>query len=431
MPCTCVVGLQWGDEAKGKVVDLLTGDHDLVVRFNGGANAGHTVVVGDQKYKLSLVPSGIVHERLACVIGNGLAIHPKTLLAEIDSLSGRGLEVAGRLWISDRAHVVMPYHLEEERVLEESSNGHPIGTTRRGVGPCYADKAARTHSLRMSELVDPKLLRERLAAILPYKNRVLAALAADAVPFDLEAVAREHDEYGDRLRPFVGDVFWRLQRALAEGKRILFEAAQGTLLDVDHGTYPYVTSSNSSLCGLAAGCGVPQRAVDEVIGIAKSYTTRVGEGPFPTELCDEIGALIRDEGKEYGTVTGRPRRCGWFDAVACRYTARINGIDCVALMSLDVLSKLDEVKICEAYEIDGERTDEFQPCVLRLAKCKPVLRTMKGWKREIRPCRSAAELPAEARAYIDAVTELLGVPARLCSVGPARDETIFLEPGQR
>lgn len=427
MASTCVVGLQWGDEAKGKVVDLLTREHDVVVRFNGGANAGHTVMVGEQVYKLSLIPSGIAHPGLTCVMGNGLAIHPPTLLSEIDALVARGIQAEGRIFLSDRAHVIFPYHMEEERLNEEGAADRAIGTTRRGIGPCYADKAGRLFSVRIGELLDPQKLRERMSIIVPHKNRMLQAIAPDARVFDAEELTHEYLQYAKRLRPFVRDTFWYLQHALRDGKKILFEAAQGSLLDLDHGSFPYVTSSNSSTCGLHGGCGVPARRIDRFVGIVKAYTTRVGGGPFPTELHDEVGEHIRRAGREYGTVTGRPRRCGWLDAVALRYTALLNGVDRIAVMLLDVLSQLDEIKLCEAYEIEGERTNEFQVPLDQLAKCKPIYRTFPGWKRDISHCRAVTDLPNEARAYIDAITQYLQVPVQLCSVGPERDQTVIFD----
>lgn len=427
MGSTCVVGLQWGDEAKGKVVDLLTREHDVVVRFNGGANAGHTVVVGSQVYKLSLIPSGIVHPGLVNVIGNGVAVHPKTLLAEIASIKEKGIDPAGRLFLSDRAHVIMPYHLEEERLTEEAAAGRAIGTTRRGIGPCYADKAGRLNSIRVGDLLDSKVLHDRLAPIVPIKNRLLRALSPQAQQFDAETVAREYSGYAEQLGPIVTDTFWHLQHALAAGRRILFEAAQGSLLDVDHGSYPYVTSSNSSACGLSSGCGVSVRQIDHFVGIVKAYTTRVGGGPFPTELLDATGDHIRTVGREFGTVTGRPRRCGWFDAVAARYTALLNGVDRIAVMLLDVLSDLDQINICHAYDIAGQRTDEFPVNMVDLARCQPVYKTFPGWKRDIRGCRKPADLPPQARAYLDAVAEYLNTPVQLCSVGPDREQTVYFQ----
>jgi adenylosuccinate synthase len=426
MRSTSVVGLQWGDEAKGKVVDLLTEQHDIVVRYNGGANAGHTVVVGDEVYKLSLIPSGITWPGLSCVIGNGTVIHPAKLLAEIDELVTRGIGIDGRLLISNRAHVIFPYHIEEERLVEETAGSRKIGTTGRGIGPCYADKVNRLFAVRVNDLMDPARLRERMSVIVPRKNQVLKAASPNAQTFDIETLAREYDAYADRLRPFVGDTFWYLQQALAEKKRILFEGAQGTLLDVDHGSYPFVTSSNSSACGLHAGCGVSLRKIDRVIGIVKAYTTRVGSGPFPTELTDAVGEHIRQEGREFGTVTGRPRRCGWLDLVACRYTALLNGVTEVGVMLLDVLSKLDEIKICTEYECDGEVTREFPVFVDALERCRPIYKTLRGWKMDLRGCRRPTDLPKEARHYIETITEYLEVPVSLASVGPARAETVLL-----
>jgi adenylosuccinate synthase len=426
MGSTCVVGLQWGDEAKGKVVDLLTREHDIVVRYNGGANAGHTVVVGKEVYKLSLIPSGIAWPGLQCVIGNGTVIYPQKLLAEIDELVGRGLKIEGRLLISDRAHVILPYHIEEERLNENAAGTKKIGTTGRGIGPCYADKVNRLYSIRMHDLLDPIRLRERLALIVPRKNQLIRAFSEQPVVFDVETIAKEYDAYAERLRPFVGDTFWFLQHAVRDNKSILFEGAQGSLLDIDHGSYPFVTSSNSSACGIPAGCGVSQRHIHHFVGIVKAYTTRVGAGPFPTELDNEIGEHIRQEGREFGTVTGRPRRCGWLDLVACRYTTLLNGVTEVGIMLLDVLSKLDELKICVAYEIDGKQTTEFLPYVGDLEKCKPIYKTLPGWKTDLRHCRKPGDLPPAAKEYIKTIADFLQVRVRLVSVGPARDETVEL-----
>lgn len=424
MTATCVVGLQWGDEAKGKVVDWLAESADVVVRFNGGANAGHTVKVGEAVYKLSLIPSGIVHSHLSCVIGNGLALSPNALLHEIDDLEKRGLGLQGRLFISDRAHVIFPYHIEEERVYEETAAGRAIGTTRRGIGPCYADKIYRLNGIRVGDLLDAGTLLRKLSEIVPVKNRVLRGLDTKAEQFDVATITDQYAPLGERLRPYVTDTFWYLQHQLAANKSLLFETAQGSLLDIDHGSYPYVTSSNSSACGLSAGCGVPSRRITQVIGVAKAYTTRVGGGPMPTELLDATGEHIRREGREFGTVTGRPRRCGWFDAVATRYAALLNGIDAVAVMLLDVLGKLDVIQVCEAYELDGERTTEFPANIDELARCKPVYRSFPGWKIDLSTLRRPEDLPTPARRYLDWIAETLNVPIILCSVGPAREETI-------
>jgi adenylosuccinate synthase len=426
MVCTCVVGLQWGDEAKGKIVDLLTDDHDLAVRFNGGSNAGHTVVVNGEIYKLSLVPSAVLHPNVSCVIANGVAVNPIALLDEIDALAKRNVDVNGRLILSDRAHVILSYHFEEERLAEECAAENAIGTTRRGIGPCYADKVGRVHGIRVCDLLNGDVLRARLHGIVPTKNQVFQAVSPTAKRFDADELAREYARLGERLRPYVLDSFWFLQDALAKGRRILFEAAQGTLLDVDHGSYPYVTSSNSSACGVASGSGIAVRHITRVVGIAKAYTTRVGQGPFPTELCDRTGDHIREEGREYGTVTGRPRRCGWFDAVAGRYSVLLNGVDEVAVTLLDVLSKLAEIKLCEAYEINGERTTLFPPRVDQLKRCRPVYRTFAGWQCDIRHCRRKADLPTQVRAYLDAIAEYLQTPITLCSVGAERTETVPL-----
>lgn len=425
MSATAVIGLQWGDEAKGKIVDLLTRDHDLVVRFQGGNNAGHTVVAGDQTYKLSLLPAGILRPDVVSVIATGVVVNPPALLEEIDEIIRRHGPIDHNLLISDRAHVIFPYHRLEEAALEKSRKNEAIGTTMRGIGTCYRDKAGRTHAIRIGDLYHPDHFRRRLQQIVEHKNVVLGALDPDHSPLDAEAIVREYRQYAERLRPFVTDTTSYLHRALAEGKRILFEGAQGSLLDLDHGTFPYVTSSNSSGCGLHSGSGVPERSIEHMIGVVKAYTTRVGGGPFPTELHEETGQHIRDAGNEYGTVTGRPRRCGWFDAVAAAYGARISGIDSLAVMLLDVLSGLDELKICEAYEIDGERTTVFPSHVEDLSRVRPVYRTLPGWTTDLTGARKFADLPAEARRYIDTLSELIGAPVRIASVGPDRAQTIF------
>lgn len=427
MSATCVVGLQWGDEAKGKVVDLLTAEHDVVVRFNGGSNAGHTVVAKGKTFKLSLVPSGIVHENLECVIGNGVVVNPESLLKEVDSLREKGVAIDNRLFLSDRAHVIFPYHMEQERLMEEGAGDAAIGTTRRGVGPCYSDKAGRIHAVRVIDWMDPKRLRERLNVIVPAKNALLKSMSLKALVFEVESLAKQYDGLANLVRPMVCDTFWKLQQKIVDQKRILLEAAQGSLLDIDHGTYPFVTSSSSSACGIASGCGIPTRHVDRIIGVVKAYSTRVGAGPFPTELLNSTGELIRNEGREFGTVTGRPRRCGWFDAVAARYAALFNGVDAIAVMLLDVLSKFDELQICEAYEIDGERTTAFPVDAERLARAKPILTSFPGWNRPIQDCRKLADLPVNAMHYVDRIAELLQAPVSLISIGPDRDQTIRLD----
>jgi adenylosuccinate synthase len=424
MACTCVVGLQWGDEAKGKIVDLLTERHDLVVRYNGGANAGHTVVCDGQTYKLSLLPTGVLRPRLQSVIANGVVVYPPRFLEEVDNLRAAGITVGSNLALSDHAHVIFPYHLEEER-LSEAGSEQAIGTTGRGIGPCYQDKVGRVCGVRVGELLHAKHLRERMQLIVARKNRLLKALSADAETFDTDRLCDQYLEYAERLRPFVTDTTHFLHQALQAGKAILFEAAQGSLLDVDHGTYPYVTSSNSSPAGIWSGSGVPARRLERVVGVLKAYTTRVGRGPFPTELTDGIGERIRRTGREYGTVTGRPRRCGWFDAVAARYTTALAGADELALMLLDVLSEVDEVSICTAYEVDGQRLDHFPSDAFVLERCRPVYETLPGWRTDVSEARRFADLPAAARGYVERLSQLLGLPIAIISVGPDRGQTIF------
>ncbi len=426
MTATAVVGLQWGDEAKGKIVDLLTSEHDIVVRYQGGNNAGHTVKFDGQTYKLSLLPAGILRDGITSVVATGVVINPKAFLAELDGIvTRRGPVAPERFKISDRAHVIFPYHMVEEAVLENSRQAEKIGTTMRGIGTCYREKAGRTHAIRIGDLLYPDLFRSRLNEIVAFKNQMLAALDPNFKPFDADAIFTEYIAYTERLKPYIWDTTAFLHHAIADKKRLLFEGAQGSLLDLDHGTFPYVTSSSSSGCGIHSGSGVPERTISRMIGIVKAYTTRVGGGPFPTELNNEIGQHIRDVGHEYGTVTGRPRRCGWFDSVAAGYGARISGIDCIAVMLLDVLSGLDELKVCEAYEIDGERTTDFPSHVERLAQVQPVYRTLPGWKCEISHIRKVADLPANARRYVDTIAELLNSRVEIISVGPDREQTIL------
>jgi adenylosuccinate synthase len=424
MACTCVVGLQWGDEAKGKIVDLLTEQHDLVVRYNGGANAGHTVVYQGQTYKLSLLPTGVLRPRLRSVVGNGVVVYPPRFLEEVANLRKAGISVGDNLAVSDHAHVIFPYHMEEERLSEQGS-AQAIGTTGRGIGPCYQDKVGRVCGIRLGELLHPEHLRERLVPIVARKNRLLQALAPESRTFEAAALADEYIGYGQELRPFIRDTTRLLHDARTEGKRILFEAAQGTLLDVDHGTYPYVTSSNSSPAGVWSGSGLPARYLDRVVGVIKAYTTRVGRGPFPTELNDGMGERIRKTGREYGTVTGRARRCGWFDAVATRYTAALAGANELAVMLLDVLSVADTIAVCTAYELDGERLDYFPSEAFLLERCKPVYETLPGWGSDVDRARRLADLPTAARRYVDHLGELLGLPVSIVSVGPDREQTIF------
>jgi adenylosuccinate synthase len=421
---TCVVGLQWGDEAKGKIVDLLTDQHDIVVRFQGGSNAGHTVVWEGRKYKFSLIPTGILHSGKIGVIANGVVIDPLSLLQEMDSLRSAGVTIGENLLISDRAHIIFPYHRKEEEYFEGTSAKKAIGTTMRGIGPCYRDKASRVHGIRMGDLLQPAVFGRRLERVVEYKNATLAGLAKDFTPFDSRELLEQYRRAAENLRMHVIDTTEYLHAALQNGKRLLFEGAQGTLLDVDHGTYPYVTSSSSSACGVSSGSGIPAQRIQRFLGVLKAYTTRVGEGPFPTELLDGIGDQIRNTGREFGTVTGRPRRCGWFDAVLARYTARLNGVNGLAVMLLDVLSELDEIKVCVAYEHNGCRRETVPSDAEALAACKPVYETRPGWRSDISTAKSLSELPIQARAYLDRVSELVGCPIDIVSVGPDRDQTI-------
>jgi adenylosuccinate synthase len=429
MPATCVVGLQWGDEAKGKIVDLIGDGFDLVVRYNGGANAGHTVVVDGKAFKLSLLPTGVIRPNVTSVIGNGVVVYPPRFLEEVESLANAGIDVSKSLFLSDHAHVIFPYHMEEERLLESGTEGK-IGTTGRGIGPCYQDKVGRRFGIRVGELLRPDHLRERLKFVVPFKNRLMTAFAnghaATLKPFDAEVVAAEYLGYAEKLRPYVRDTSVFLHDALKGGKRILFEAAQGSLLDVDHGTYPYVTSSSSLPSGIWGGSGVPAKFVGRTIGVVKAYTTRVGQGPFPTELLDATGNRIRDIGREYGTVTGRPRRVGWFDAMAVRYTAALSGADEITLMLLDVLSGLPELKLCTGYEIDGERHTHFPSDSYLLEKCKPVYESIPGWSEDITGVRKLADLPTGARRYVERISALVGLNVSVVSVGPDREQTIMV-----
>ncbi|OHB79886.1 MAG: adenylosuccinate synthase [Planctomycetes bacterium RBG_16_64_10] len=427
MPVTCVIGLQWGDEAKGKIVDLLTGQHDVVVRYQGGANAGHTVVWGAETYKFSLLPSGILTPSVTCVIGSGMVINPATLLDELDSLQTRAVGETAPLLISDRAHVIFPWHLAEDHALDENTaDGERIGTTQRGIGPCYRDKVGRTHAVRVGDLLRDGL-REKIERIVEAKRQVLAAVGepAAAVALDPAAIDQQYRAYAERLRPHVADTTEYLMTAAEAGQRILLEGAQGSMLDVDHGTYPFVTSSNSSAVGVSSGTGLPPRYLTRVIGVMKAYSTRVGGGPFPTELLDATGQHLRERGREYGTVTNRPRRCGWIDTVALRYAARLGGIDTLCVTLLDVLSELTELKLCVAYEVDGQRTTTFPSHVDDLRRAVPVYETVAGWRDDISAVRSFDELPAAARHYLGRLRALVGCPVQIVSVGRDREQTIY------
>ncbi len=414
----CVVGMQWVDEGKGKIIDLLSPEFDVVVRAQGGSNAGHTVVVGAQKYVLHLIPSGILHDKVACIIGNGVVVDPDQLQAEIRDLRERGVEVAGKLLVSDRAHVVTPCHKALDAAREAALADQKIGTTLRGIGPAYADKAARM-GIRMGDLVDWPACRVLLERYVPMANRILRDVYG-AEPVDAAAMAAWAARSGEALRPLVGDTVEFLHDAHRSGRRILFEGAQGTLLDIDFGTYPFNTSSNSTVGGMATGSGLPPGALGRVIGVLKAYPTRVGAGPFPTELRDDIGTRMRERGGEFGSTTGRPRRCGWFDAVAARYSALVNGVDELAITKLDVLDGLDPLRICIAYEIDGDRTETFPSRAAALAAAKPVYVEMPGWKAGA----TAGGLCPEAATYVRRLCDLVGAPARILSIGSERGQTL-------
>jgi adenylosuccinate synthase len=423
MSATCVVGLQWGDEAKGKITDILSDQQEFVVRFNGGANAGHTVVWGDRKFALSLLPTGVLKPHVTSVIGNGVVVYPPRFLEEVSKLRDAGVPVGKNLVMSDHAHVIFPYHMEEERLAEAEADGK-IGTTGRGIGPCYQDKVGRRYSIRVGELLHEKHLRERLRQIVPVKNRLLKAFHESAKEFNADALADEYLGYAEQIRPHITDTTRMLHDALGQGKKILFEAAQGSLLDVDHGTYPYVTSSSSLPSGIWGGSGVPSRCLSRIIGVVKAYTTRVGRGPCPTELLDETGDRIRTIGREFGTVTGRPRRVGWLDALTIKYTAALAGVDEITVMLLDVLSGLPELKLCVAYDLDGERVEHFPSDAFQLERCKPIYETLQGWSEDITGCRKPSDLPAAARKYVERVGQLVGKQVSMVSVGPDRAQTI-------
>ncbi|MDX1946964.1 MAG: adenylosuccinate synthase [Pirellulaceae bacterium] len=424
MPGTCVIGLQWGDEAKGKLVDLLTSRFEIVVRYQGGANAGHTVVVGDKTYKLHHVPSGILTPGVMNVVTPGVVISPPTILKEIDSLAAQGIDVGANMMLSQAAHVVFPWHIAEDKVMDQATGGESIGTTLRGIGPCYRDKVGRSHAIRLGDMYRPDFAA-RVEHIVAAKNKLLVGLGSQSEALNAQAIREEYSAYAQRLQRYVGDTTNYLLDAVEAGKKLLFEGAQGSLLDIDHGTFPYVTSSNASGVGISSGSGVPGKWITKVIGVAKAYSTRVGGGPFPTEQENEMGQRIRELGREYGTTTGRPRRCGWFDAVAVRYTARLSGIDCISLMMMDVLSQLPEVKICVAYELDGQRIDRFPGHVDDLRRVKPIYETFPGWQTDVTAVRRIEDLPAGARRYLDRVSELVGKPVEIVSVGPDRTQTMF------
>jgi adenylosuccinate synthase len=414
-----VLGAQWGDEGKGKIVDLLTPHFSIVARYQGGHNAGHTVYAGGRKFVLRLLPSGILHEGITCVIGNGVVVDPQALFAEIDELARAGIDVGDRLMISDKAHLILPYHRELDLLSEARRGERKIGTTSRGIGPAYEDKIAR-RGVRVGDLANPESLAEAVQHNVAARNRLIAEST-----MDWRQVIEELERAWARMGRWVTDISLFLAKARTNGQSIMFEGAQGTLLDIDHGTYPYVTSSNATIGGVCTGLGVGARAIDGVLGVAKAYTTRVGEGPLPTELTGEIGNRLRETGQEFGAVTGRPRRCGWYDAVAVRYAVRVNGLDALALTKLDVLDGLPELQVCTGYRSGGSLLTELPGDVTLLATCEPVYETLPGWTTPTRSARRYEDLPREAQAYVARIEEITGVPAAILSTGSDRADTII------
>lgn len=428
---TAVVGLQWGDEGKGKLVDLLAATHDLVVRYNGGANAGHSVVVGAERYALHLAPSGILYPGKLAVIGNGVAVDPEGLLGELEGLQKRGVDTSG-LVVSSRAHVVMPYHKHEDEMREVAleragvdARSLAIGTTKRGIGPCYAEKAGRATAVRIGDLLRPKELSEKVRAACGFKNAVMEALTGAPGPFDPDELIARMTAAGARLAPMIQDTTYLLHDALGAGKRVLFEGGNATLLDLDHGTFPYVTSSNCSLLGIGPGTGVPTDRIGRVVGVMKTYSTRVGHGPFPTELSGDLAHRIRERGREYGTTTGRPRRVGWLDMVAVRYSVMINGVTELALTMTDVLAGIDELRICAAYRTAGGRTERYLPDAAELEGAEPEYQVLPGYQDEIAAARTMDDLPREARGLIEFIEQAAGAPVSVVSFGPDREQTII------
>ncbi|WP_096186063.1 adenylosuccinate synthase [Evansella halocellulosilytica] len=420
MPSVVVVGTQWGDEGKGKITDFLSEQAELVARYQGGNNAGHTIVFDGKKYKLHLIPSGIFYSDKTCVIGNGMVIDPKALVEELKYLHDHDVDTSN-LRISNRAHVILPYHLKLDAVEEESKGENKIGTTRKGIGPAYMDKAARV-GIRIADLLDKETFEEKLAFNLKEKNRLFEKVY-EVEGFKIEDILDEYFEYGQQIAKYVTDTSVVLNDSLDSGKRVLFEGAQGVMLDIDQGTYPFVTSSNPIAGGVTIGSGVGPSKINHVVGVSKAYTTRVGDGPFPTELTDEIGDRIRDVGNEYGTTTGRPRRVGWFDSVVVRHARRVSGITDLSLNSIDVLSGIDTLKICVAYKYKGEIIEEFPASLKVLAECEPVYEELPGWSEDITGVRSLHELPKNALYYVERISQLTGIPLSVFSVGPDRSQT--------
>lgn len=424
MTSVVVVGTQWGDEGKGKITDFLSQDAEVIARYQGGDNAGHTIVIDGKKFKLHLIPSGIFFPEKISVIGNGVVVNPKSLVKELEYLHAEGVSTDS-LRVSDRAHVILPYHIKLDQLQEAAKGDNKIGTTNKGIGPAYMDKAARV-GIRIADLLDKEIFADRLKTNLAEKNRLFSKMyEAEELSFD--EIFEEYYAYGQQIKQYVTDTSVILNDALDAGKRVLFEGAQGVMLDIDQGTYPFVTSSNPVAGGVTIGSGVGPSKINKVVGVCKAYTSRVGDGPFPTELSDEVGERIREVGHEYGTTTGRPRRVGWFDSVVMRHSRRVSGITNLSLNCIDVLSGLDTVKICVAYDLDGKRIDYYPASLEQLKRCKPIYEELPGWEEDITGCRSLDELPENARNYVRRVGELVSVRISTFSVGPDREQTNILE----
>jgi len=424
MSTVVISGAQWGDEGKGKIVDYLAAQADTVVRFQGGSNAGHTVTVNGAEYKLRLLPSGILYKGTTCVIGNGVVVDPQCLIEELDNMQKRGVDTSG-IRISNRAHVVMPWHKLIDELGENLRGENKIGTTKRGIGPCYMDKADRI-GIRVCDLIDREEFAAKVKSVLAVKNLLLQKFY-DHAPLDAEEIIREYEGYAEKLRPFVCDTISLLNEQISAGKKILFEGAQATMLDIDYGTYPYVTSSHPISGGVGIGAGVAPKKIDTVVGVVKAYCTRVGEGPFPTEQLNDIGDKLREAGHEFGTVTGRPRRTGWLDACVVKYAGQLSGTDYMAVTRLDILDDFDEIKMCTAYKIDGEVLNEIPASLKILAQVEPVYETFAGWKCDISKIRRYEDLPLNARKYLERMAEVTGIALGIVSVGPNREQTIVLE----
>lgn len=424
MPAKIIVGAQWGDEGKGKIIDILASQADVVVRTQGGSNAGHTVVVGEETYKLHLMPSGILYPDTDCVVGNGVVIHPETLLKEIEGLTQRGFSMQ-HLYIDARAHVVMPYHLVLDALSEQARGKESIGTTGKGIGPCYVDKAERS-GIRMCDLIDPQVFEQKARANAQHKNLIIERIYGGQ-PIDIDAMIAEYTAYANQLRPYVRDTTVTVYEGISTGKNVVFEGAQGVLLDLDVGTYPYVTSSHPVSAGACIGSGIGPALIDECIGIAKAYTTRVGKGPFPTELHDEVGDLIRESGHEYGTTTGRPRRCGWFDAVIVRFGVRVNSLTSLVINKLDIFTGFDKIKLCVAYEKDGKVIRDFPASLTELEGCTPIYREFDGFTEDLSQITRYQDLPENAKRYIEGIEQECGCKVAMIGLGPARDQNIIKE----